>query len=108
MLPTSYQNKYYYRCLFIKNILTSIKLIILKQIETKISELENITFFSGLLDFLNVKQYFQKDNNFYKEYSEIIKILKDNWSSGLNKKEKIIEKTLMEFDLGLKSDDEDN
>ena len=80
----------------------------MKQIETPISQIDNLTFYSGLIDFLGLKFFFQPQKQFFAQYKDIIKILKDNWYRSQNHKEKIIEKTLMEINIAYDSQEEEN
>ena len=80
---------------FMKNLFQSIKFIVLKYIDLKLNEIEKLTYFAGIIEFLDLKKHLVKNSEYEKMYFSIIKILKENWTPGLSKKEKIIEDKLV-------------
>ncbi len=75
-------------------LLESILLIIKKFVNQKLSEIEKLSYFSGIKALLDLKKKIPPKSKYEEKYNFILKVLKENWTPGLNKKEKQIEEIL--------------
>lgn len=82
-----------------QRLLECIRLIILKQQNIQLQQIDSLTFHQGLIDLLALKVFFTSEHKFHKQFCQIIKILRDNWSQTWDPKGGVLEDALKEIEL---------